>query len=107
MLQHVNVERLIGNNAFQAGVLTLELLQSLYVLGFHPAVLGQPAGPRGLGDPELAAHLLQSQSGSDRIDLGPISGAHVTPAVEMATDSEFVEGLSSSTMCVTNFSQIL
>jgi hypothetical protein len=46
--------------ASSAGVLALELLEPLRVGGLHPAVLGEPAMPRRLGDLEMPAHLVES-----------------------------------------------
>jgi hypothetical protein len=45
-------EGLVGHDLLEAGVLVLELLQTLGALGLHPAVLGAPAVPRRLRDLE-------------------------------------------------------
>jgi len=38
-----DLELLVGDQALQGGVLPLELLQPLGVVGLHPAELGPPA----------------------------------------------------------------
>ena len=45
VLQHVDVERLVGDDPLQTGVLVLEFLEALRVVGLHSAVLVLPAVP--------------------------------------------------------------
>jgi hypothetical protein len=59
LLEHVDVERLVRDELLQAGVLRLELLQPLRVVGLHPAVLREPAMPRRLRDLEMPTHLVE------------------------------------------------
>ncbi len=58
LLQHVDVEGLVGHDPLQPGVLALELLEALGVVGLHAAVLVAPAMEGRLGDLEVPAHLL-------------------------------------------------
>jgi len=67
MLQHVDIERLIGHDPFQTRVLGLELLEPFRVIGFHAPVLGEPPMPRRLGNPELSAHLLHRHTTSHQL----------------------------------------
>src|SRR5205807_229090 len=57
LLQGVDLELLVGDDPLQLGVLALELLQALDVVGLHPAVLRAPAVKRVLGDLELLGDL--------------------------------------------------
>src|SRR5205807_106231 len=57
LLQGVDLELLVGDDPLQLGVLALELLQPLDVVGLHPAVLRAPAVKRVLGDLELLGDL--------------------------------------------------
>lgn len=43
MLQHLNVQSLVGHDLFQPAVLVFEFLEPLGFLGLHPAVLRSPA----------------------------------------------------------------
>ena len=50
LLEHRLVELGLGQELLQPGVLALELLEPLGVVGLHAAVLGDPAVPGRLGD---------------------------------------------------------
>ena len=69
----LNVERLHGDDLFQAAILILELLQPLHLTEFHPAVLRLPAVVRLLGDPVGATQVRDLPTGfafsDDRQDL--------------------------------------
>jgi hypothetical protein len=67
MLQHVDIERLIGHDAFQPGVLRLQILEPFRAIGFHPAVLGKSPMPQRLGNPELTTHLLDRHGTSHQL----------------------------------------
>src|SRR5262249_52302589 len=56
-LQRLDVECLLGDDVFQSAVLVLDLLQSLELAEFHPAVLGLPAVVGLLGDPVHATQV--------------------------------------------------
>ena len=58
LLEHRLVQLGLRQQLLQPGVLALELLEPLGVIGLHAAVLGEPPRPGRLGDLELAAHLL-------------------------------------------------
>ena len=57
VLQHVDVARLVGDDPLQTGVLVLEFLEALRVVGQHGAVLVPPAVPGRLGDLEVPANV--------------------------------------------------
>ena len=59
-LEHVNVKGLVGDQLLQPGVFGLELFEPFHVVGFHAAVLGDPAVPRRLGDLQVPAHPIGS-----------------------------------------------
>jgi len=59
-----DLELLVGDQALQGGVLALELLQPLGVVGLHPAVLVAPAMEGDLGDLQGLRDL------GDRLALG-------------------------------------
>ncbi len=46
VLEHVDVEGLVGDELLQSGVLGFEFFEALGVISFHAAVLGQPPMPR-------------------------------------------------------------
>jgi len=50
LLEHVDVEGLVGDQLRQPGVLRLKLPEALRLGGRHPAVLGSPPVPGRLGD---------------------------------------------------------
>src|SRR5215211_6006811 len=50
LLEHVDVQRLVGDQPLEPGVLGLQLLEPLGRTGLHPAVLGPPAVPGRLAD---------------------------------------------------------
>jgi hypothetical protein len=72
-LEHLDVERLLGDDLFQAAVLILDLLQPLHFTELHRAVLCLPAVVRLLGDPVRAAQVRHLAAGfaflDDRQDL--------------------------------------
>jgi hypothetical protein len=55
--QGIDLELFVGDDALQALVLLLQLLQALGIVGLRPPELGTPAVIGGLGDLELAADL--------------------------------------------------
>jgi hypothetical protein len=55
LLEHVNVEDLVGDQPLEPGVLSLEVFEPLGVVGFHAAVLSEAAMPRRLSDLEGSA----------------------------------------------------
>jgi hypothetical protein len=57
LLERVDLELLVRDDALQLQVLALELLQALDVVGLHRAALGAPAVKRVLGDLELLGDL--------------------------------------------------
>src|SRR4029453_11584368 len=50
LLEHVDVQRLVGHQPLEPGVLGLQLPQPLGLTRLHPAVLAAPAVPGRLGD---------------------------------------------------------
>src|SRR3546814_3556239 len=54
LLEHRLVELSFSEELLQPGVLALELLEPLRVVGLHAAVLGEPPSPGRLRDLELA-----------------------------------------------------
>ena len=71
-----DVEGLVGHDALEPGVLALELLQALRVVGLHAAVLVPPAVIGLLGDLEVP---------SNRRDVGPF-GEQPVGLAELADD---------------------
>lgn len=59
LLEHVDVESLIGDQLLEPGVLGFELLEPFGLVGLHTAVLGHPAMPRRLGGLQVTADLSQ------------------------------------------------
>src|SRR5207245_535155 len=59
LLEHVDVEGLVGDQLLQSSVLTLEVLEAPHLLALHARVLCPPAVPGGLGDAEVAQDLRQ------------------------------------------------
>jgi hypothetical protein len=72
-LERLDVERLLGNDLFQAAVLVLDLLQPLHLTELHATVFRLPAVVRLLGDPVCAAQVRHLPTGfaflDDRQDL--------------------------------------
>jgi len=58
LLEHVDVQGLIGDDLLQPLVLLLQLLESFGVLALHPAVLGHPAMPGRGRHLQVLAHLV-------------------------------------------------
>src|SRR3546814_8536571 len=61
LLEHRLVELSFSEELLQPGVLALEPLEPLRVVGLHAAVLGEPPSQGRLRDLELAAHPLRSE----------------------------------------------
>jgi len=57
--QHVDVERLIGDDLFQPGVHPPKLVKTLGVVNLDPAVLGPPPMPRRVRDLQMTDHLVE------------------------------------------------
>src|SRR5690606_29042328 len=57
LLEHVDVESLIGDQLLEPGVLGLELFEPFGLVGLHAAVLGYPAMPGRFGDLQVPTHL--------------------------------------------------
>jgi hypothetical protein len=57
LLQRLDLELLVGHDPLQAGVLALQFLQPLDVVGLQPAVLGAPAVVGRLADLQLLGDL--------------------------------------------------
>ena len=66
VLQHRLVERQVGHKPLQLGILLLKLLQPPDLNHAHSSELLIPPVERGLGDPELAADLPNSQRNCQR-----------------------------------------
>src|SRR3546814_5183955 len=67
LLEHRLVELSFSEELLQPGVLALELLEPLRVVGLHAAVLGEPPSPGRLRDLELAAHPLEIHATSEKL----------------------------------------
>ncbi len=65
--QHVFVQLGVRQQPLEAGVLTLEFLESFRVVGLHPAVLGDPAMPRRVGDLQVTADLVEFLAGPEEL----------------------------------------
>lgn len=57
LLEHVDIQRLLGDQLLQPLVLCLERLQALGLIGLHPAIDRPPPVERRLRDFEMAQHL--------------------------------------------------
>src|SRR5829696_3395368 len=56
LLEQVDVQRLVGDQPLEPGVLGLQLPQLLGLAGLHPAILGPPAVPGRLADLQHPQH---------------------------------------------------
>ncbi|MFT7394992.1 MAG: hypothetical protein ACI83Y_002675 [Candidatus Azotimanducaceae bacterium] len=63
LAQDVDVERLVRDQLFESRVFALQLFESFGVVGFHAAVLGDPAVPGRFGDLEMATYLVEFLTG--------------------------------------------
>jgi len=74
LLEHVDVEGLVGHQLLQPGVLGLQFLEAFGVAGLHAAVLGHPAMPGRLGDLQMPAHLGKLLTGAEEpVALGELA----------------------------------
>jgi hypothetical protein len=74
LLEHVDVEGLVGHQLLQPGVLGFEFFEPLGLVGLHTAVLGKPAMPRRLSDLQVSAHLAQFLAGPEEfVALGELA----------------------------------
>lgn len=62
LLEHVNIQGLVGNDPLEPGVLLLQLLRPLGVIGLHAAVLVSPPVVGVFGDFQALTHLDNSGS---------------------------------------------
>src|SRR5262249_4850013 len=62
LLEHLLVQGQLGNEALEAGVLGLQLLEPLGLVGLHPPILVAPAVQGRLADTELLADLGEAQA---------------------------------------------
>src|SRR5690606_21740775 len=63
LVQHLDVERLVSDDALEAAVLLLQLPQSLRLARLHAAVLPLPAVERGRGDAMLTTQIIDRGAG--------------------------------------------
>src|SRR5690606_15173059 len=54
LLEHLDVQRLVGDDLLQSVVLLFQRLQPLGLLALHAAVLGSPATQGGFGMPQFS-----------------------------------------------------
>ena len=74
VLEHVDVESLVGDQLLQPGVFGLKFFEPFGLVGFHAAVLGQPAMPRRLCDLQMPAHLVEFLTrGEKLVALGELA----------------------------------
>src|SRR6476661_2176439 len=67
LLEHVDVQSLVGDQLLEPGVLGLEFLEPFGLVGLHAAVLGKPAMPRRLRDLQMTAHLAEFLAGPEEL----------------------------------------
>ena len=72
--QHVDAERLVGDDLLEPRVLLLEFLQPPGVIRLRAPVLVAPAVPRRLGDLEVASHLLDRSSLAEKLLAASVVG---------------------------------
>jgi len=57
----------VSEEFLQSGVLGLELLEPLGIVGLHAAVLSKPTMPGRLGDLEMAAHVIEVLTAAEEL----------------------------------------
>jgi hypothetical protein len=82
--QRLDIQRLLGDDVFQAAVLVLELLQPLHLAQLHAAVLGFPTVVGLLGDPIRATQVSDRPAGFPFLDDRQDLLAHVLPSMGQA-----------------------